>query len=70
MYVNLLSQEAECEKARMEVRYKVDEAIAEHQREFELQKAAFDVEINQARAEADLAEELQASNPIRCPSYC
>lgn len=53
--------EAECEKARMEVRCKVDAAIAEHQREFELQKAAFDVEINQARAEADLAEELQSA---------
>ncbi|VDK38116.1 unnamed protein product, partial [Taenia asiatica] len=53
--------EAECEKARMEMRCKVDAAIAEHQREFELQKAAFDVEINQARAEADLAEELQSA---------
>ncbi|VDM33401.1 unnamed protein product [Hydatigera taeniaeformis] len=53
--------EAECEKARMEVRCKMDAAIAEHQREFELQKAGFDVEINQARAEADLAEEIQSA---------
>lgn len=43
----------------MEVRCKVDAAIADHKKEFALQKAAFDVEINQARAEADLANELQ-----------
>ena len=46
----------------MEVRCKVDAAIADHQKEFALQKAAFDVEINQARAEADLADDLQVGD--------
>nr|CDS33732.1 flotillin 2 [Hymenolepis microstoma] len=53
--------EAECEKARMEVRCKVDESIADHQREFEVQKASFDMEVNKAQAEADLADDLQSA---------
>uniref|UniRef100_A0A5K3EYL9 PHB domain-containing protein n=1 Tax=Mesocestoides corti TaxID=53468 RepID=A0A5K3EYL9_MESCO len=44
--------EAECEKERMEVRCQADAAIANYQRGYALQKAAFDVEVNQARAEA------------------
>ncbi len=43
----------------METRCQVDASIANYQREFEAQKAEFDVEVNHARAEADLANELQ-----------
>ncbi|VUZ50560.1 unnamed protein product [Hymenolepis diminuta] len=53
--------EAECEKVRMEVRCKVDESIADHQREFEVQKASFDMEVNKAQAEAELADDLQSA---------
>uniref|UniRef100_A0A5K3G2W8 Outer membrane efflux protein n=1 Tax=Mesocestoides corti TaxID=53468 RepID=A0A5K3G2W8_MESCO len=57
-------QEAECEKECMKVRCQADATIANYQRGYALQKAAFDVEVNQARAEADLANELQVSRRL------
>lgn len=48
----------------MEVRCKVDESIAGHQRECELQKASFDVEVNYAQAQAELATELQVGDAL------
>lgn len=54
-------REAECEKARLDVRYEADTNIANSKRGFEMQKAAFDMETNRARAEAELAYELQAA---------
>ncbi len=48
----------------METRCQVDASIANYQREFEAQKAEFDVEVNHARAEADLANELQVGTFI------
>ncbi|VDP90094.1 unnamed protein product [Echinostoma caproni] len=54
-------QEAQCERARMDVRYTADTHIANSTRDFELQKASFDQEVNTARAEAELAYQLQAA---------
>lgn len=42
----------------------MDESIADHQREFEVQKASFDVEVNKAQAEAELADDLQVSSDL------
>ena len=39
-------QEAECEKARMDTKYAADTKIANSKRQFEMQKANFDMEVN------------------------
>merc|ERR1719323_1976680 len=54
-------REAECEKAAMDVKYNTDTKIEDNSRAFKLQKAHFDREVNTAKAEAQLAYELQAA---------
>merc|ERR1719419_942909 len=54
-------REAECEKTHMDSKYMADTKIANSEREYKLQKAAFDQEVNTARADAELAYELQAA---------
>lgn len=54
-------REAECEKARMDARYEADTKIADSKRQFEMQKANFDMEVNARKAEAELAYELQGA---------
>merc|ERR1711902_331939 len=54
-------REAECEKAAMDVKYNTDTKIEDNSRAFKLQKANFDMEVNTAKAEAQLAYELQAA---------
>jgi len=54
-------REAECEKAAMDVKYSTDTKIEDNSRAFKLQKANFDSEVNTAKAEAQLAYELQAA---------
>ncbi|KAL2716020.1 LOW QUALITY PROTEIN: flotillin-2 isoform X3 [Vespula squamosa] len=54
-------REAECEKAAMDIKYNTDTKIEDNARLFQLQKANFDQEVNTAKAEAQLAYELQAA---------
>lgn len=54
-------KEADCEKAAMDVKYNTDTKIEDNSRMYKLQKANFDKEINTAKAEAQLAYELQAA---------
>lgn len=54
-------REAECEKSAMDVKYSTDTKIEDNTRMYKLQKAHFDQEINTAKAEAQLAYELQAA---------
>merc|ERR1719328_804027 len=54
-------REAECEKAAMDIKYSTDTKIEDNSRAFKLQKANFDKEVNTAKAEAQLAYELQAA---------
>merc|ERR1719309_1189808 len=54
-------REAECEKAAMDIKYSTDTKIEDNSRGFKLQKANFDMEVNTAKAEAQLAFELQAA---------
>merc|ERR1719319_1974232 len=54
-------REAECEKAAMDVKYNTDTKIEDNSRAFKLQKANFDKEVNTAKAEAQLAYEMQAA---------
>merc|ERR1711902_20695 len=54
-------REAECEKAAMDVKYNTDTKIEDNSRAFKLQKANFGREVNTAKAEAQLAYELQAA---------
>ena len=42
-------------------RFEADTKIANSEREYKLQKAAFDQEVNTAKADAELAYELQAA---------
>merc|ERR1719461_1125731 len=54
-------REAECEKSAMDIKYSTDTMIEDNSRAFKLQKANFDKEVNSAKAEAQLAYELQAA---------
>ncbi|XP_017780054.1 PREDICTED: flotillin-2 isoform X2 [Nicrophorus vespilloides] len=54
-------REAECQKSAMDIKYSTDTKIEDNSRMFKLQKAHFDQEINTAKAEAQLAYELQAA---------
>jgi len=54
-------REAECQKTAMDIKYSTDTKIEDNSRMFKLQKANFDQEINTAKAEAQLAYELQAA---------
>merc|ERR1719168_491116 len=54
-------REAECEKAAMDIKYSTDTKIEDNSRAFKLQKANFGKEVNSAKAEAQLAYELQAA---------
>merc|ERR1719422_532229 len=54
-------REAECEKAAMDVKYNTDTKIEDNSRAFKLQKANFDKEVNTAKAEAQLAYEVEAA---------
>ncbi|CAH2007530.1 unnamed protein product [Acanthoscelides obtectus] len=54
-------REAECQKSAMDVKYATDTKIEDNSRMFKLQKANFDQEINTAKAQAQLAYELQAA---------
>lgn len=54
-------REAECEKSAMDVKYSTDTKIEDNSRMYKLQKANFDQEINTAKAESQLAYELQAA---------
>merc|ERR1712061_132895 len=54
-------REAEREKAAMDIKYSTDTKIEDNSRGFKLQKANFDMEVNTAKAEAQLAYELQAA---------
>lgn len=39
-------QEADCEKSRMDTKYAADTKIANSRRQYEMQKANFDMEVN------------------------
>merc|ERR1719283_391196 len=54
-------REAECEKSAMDIKYSTDTKIEDNSRAFKLQKANFDKEVNSAKAEAQMAYELQAA---------
>ncbi|CAL4060399.1 unnamed protein product, partial [Meganyctiphanes norvegica] len=54
-------REAEAEKLAMDIKYNTDTKIEDNARQYKLQKAQFDQEINTAKAEAQLAYELQAA---------
>lgn len=56
-----LIKEALAEEERMAARYLNDAEIAKAQRDFELKKAAYDVEVFSKKAESDLAYNLQAA---------
>ncbi|KAL1424999.1 hypothetical protein MTO96_019578 [Rhipicephalus appendiculatus] len=54
-------KEALAEEERMASRYLNDTEIAKAQRDFELKKAAYDMEVNTKKADSDLAYSLQAA---------
>lgn len=54
-------KEAIAEEQRMAARFLNDTEIAKAQRDFELKKAAYDVEVQTKKAEAEMAYELQAA---------
>lgn len=54
-------RESECNRQHEDVRFKADTNIADALRGFQMEKAAFDQEVNAKNAEAQLAYELQAA---------
>merc|ERR1712002_1046709 len=54
-------RETECEKSAMDIKYSTDTKIEDNSRGFKMQKANFDTEVNTAKAEAQMAYELQAA---------
>ncbi|XP_052721573.1 flotillin-1-like isoform X1 [Crassostrea angulata] len=54
-------REANAEEKRLAARYSTDIDIAKSQRDFELKKAAYDMEIHTKKAQSDLAYDLQAA---------
>merc|ERR1712123_235927 len=54
-------REAECEKSAMDIKYSTDTKIEDNSRGFKMQKTNFDTEVNTAKAEAQMAYELQAA---------
>lgn len=54
-------KEAECDREKQDKRFKADTNIADSSREYQMQKAGFDQEVNTKAAEAELAYELQAA---------
>ena len=55
----LFTQEALAEEKRMQSRFLNDIEISKAQRDFELKKAAYDMEVQTTKAQADMAYELQ-----------
>lgn len=55
----ILLQEAECQKQKMDIVYQTQTNIADSSKDFLMQKAAFDQEVNTRKAEAELSYELQ-----------
>jgi len=53
--------QAECEKAAMDTKFATDSRIENNMRDFNLQTATFDTEVNSAKAEAEMAYTLQAA---------
>lgn len=54
-------REAECEKAALDAKFSTDSKIENNTRGFKLQQANFDTEVNAAKAEAQMAYELEAA---------
>lgn len=54
-------KEAECDREKQDKRFKADTNIADSSREYQMQKAGFDQEVNTKSAEAELAYELQSA---------
>nr|CAG4644768.1 EOG090X05NC [Leptodora kindtii] len=54
-------REAECEKAALDVKYKMDAKVADNTRLYHLQKANYDREMQTAKAEAAMAHGLQTA---------
>ncbi|KAL4223884.1 Flotillin-2 [Mactra antiquata] len=54
-------REAECEKLRLDSKFAADTKVADSKRQYEMQKNAFDMEVNARRAESQLAYELQVA---------
>ena len=52
----------------MDARYTADTKIANSNREFQMQKADFDQEVNAKKAEAELAYQLQVRIVIEDPT--
>jgi flotillin len=54
-------REAEADQTRQAARFIADTRIAESERDYNLKKAAYDLDVNSKRAAAELAYELQAT---------
>lgn len=56
---HIILQESLAQEQQMKARYANDSEIAKAQRDFELKKATYDIEVNTKKAESELAYDLQ-----------
>ena len=60
----LHGQEAKAKQEKVSAQYLSEIEMAKAQRDYELKKAAYDIEVNTRRAQADLAYQLQVRAPM------
>lgn len=57
-------QEAHAMQEKVSAQYKNEIEMAKAQRDYELKKAAYDVEVNTKKAESEMAYQLQVQSPV------
>lgn len=57
-------QEAHAMQEKISAQYVNEIEMAKAQRDFELKKAAYDVEVNTKKAESEMAYQLQVQSPL------
>lgn len=63
-------QEAQAMQEKVSAQYKNDIYMAKAQRDYELKKAAYDIEVNTKKAESEMAYQLQVLQLLQTDQKC
>ena len=63
--LTLCEQEAHAMQQKVSAQYVNEIEMAKSQRDFELKKAIYDMEVNSKKAESEMAYQLQVNTPYR-----
>lgn len=64
------TQEAHAMQEKVSAQYKNEIEMAKAQRDYELKKAAYDIEVNTKKAESEMAYQLQVPTAPQCTTVC